>query len=121
MDKNGALYLARRIEAAIFKEFLAVDAKYKAKLRSKIFNLKGNSKLRIGILFGEIEPEEFTAMSASDMANEEIKEKDAALHKLNLMDAQEAAPQQSETDQFKCKCYTIRGILESLFIYYALM
>ncbi|KAK9694107.1 transcription elongation factor TFIIS [Basidiobolus ranarum] len=98
---------ATNIEKNVFGEFEAVDSKYKAKMRSLYLNLKdrNNPSLRANVLNGEITVERLCTMSTADMASEERKAQDRAIHEENLFKTRGAGPTAAETDAFKCgKC-----------------
>ncbi|CAD5182580.1 unnamed protein product [Musa acuminata subsp. malaccensis] len=68
--------LAFRIEAELFRLFGGVNKKYKEKGRSLLFNLKdrSNPELRERVLSGEIAPERLCAMTAEELASEELSQ-----------------------------------------------
>ncbi|KAK9766212.1 transcription elongation factor TFIIS [Basidiobolus ranarum] len=98
---------ATNVEHKIFGDFETVDSKYKAKMRSLYLNLKdrNNPSLRASVLTGEVSVERLCSMSTADMASEERKAQDRAIHEENLFKTRGAGPTAAETDAFKCgKC-----------------
>lgn len=97
---------ASSIEDVLFREFKCrADAGYRTKFRSKFLNLKQNAVLRSNLLSGDLTPADFVAMTAEQMASDTQRQRDLALHRQNLLNAQYAKDTQAETDQFKCsKC-----------------
>ncbi|OMJ28173.1 Transcription elongation factor S-II [Smittium culicis] len=98
---------AMELEQAEFNKFNAVNPTYKADIRSFYLNLKDlkNPNLRLAIMEGTIQPNDFVLMSPEDMASEERKKLDDKIMKENLFKAQGAGPQEAETDMFRCsKC-----------------
>lgn len=94
--------LAEDLEEALFDEFTAVNADYKAKVRSKYLNLKQNKSLKEQLLTGTLTPSRFVEMTAAEMASADLKEADAASQAKALRDTQAAQDTEAETDQFKC-------------------
>ncbi|KAJ3691936.1 hypothetical protein LUZ60_012286 [Juncus effusus] len=68
--------LAFKIESELFRLYNGVNKKYKEKGRSLLFNLKdpSNPKLRERVLNSEISPEKLCAMSAEELASDELSE-----------------------------------------------
>lgn len=97
---------ATEIETALYEEFSGkTDAAYKTKFRAKYLNLKRNADLRSNLLSGDLTPTAFVSMTSGEMASEEQRQRDLALQRQNLLNAQHAKDTQAETDQFKCsKC-----------------
>lgn len=85
------------------------DADYQTKVRSESLNLKQNAALRSNLLSDDLTP-------AEQMASDAQRQRDAALHRQSLRNAQYAKDTQAETDQFKCskckqrrcKCYQLQ-------------
>ncbi|CAH7667977.1 transcription elongation factor S-II [Phakopsora pachyrhizi] len=77
---------------------------YKSKMRSLICNLKdkNNPGLREAVVSGELSCKKLCSMGPADMASEERKAHDRKLAEENLFKARGAAPQQAETDGFRC-------------------
>ncbi|XP_066527488.1 transcription elongation factor A protein 2 isoform X2 [Hoplias malabaricus] len=99
--------LAAQIEECIYKEFQSTDMKYKARLRSRISNLKDqkNPDLRRSVLCGNISPERIATMTAEEMASAELKEMRKALTKESIREHQLSKVGGTETDMFICgKC-----------------
>ncbi|PVD22905.1 hypothetical protein C0Q70_16165 [Pomacea canaliculata] len=99
--------LAASIEDAIFLEFKNTDIKYKNRVRSRVANLKDsrNPQLRQNVLIGLISPEKIAAMTAEEMASDEMKQLRAKLTKEAINDHQMAKTGGTCTDLFKCgKC-----------------
>ncbi|XP_037093087.1 transcription elongation factor S-II-like isoform X2 [Pollicipes pollicipes] len=99
--------LAERLEAAIFAEFKATNAKYKNRVRSRMANLKDqkNVNLRLNYLTGGITPERLATMAPEEMASDEMKALRDKLTKESINDAQLASVQGTSTDLLKCgKC-----------------
>ncbi|KAK1801669.1 hypothetical protein P4O66_022315, partial [Electrophorus voltai] len=91
----------------IYKEFKSTDMKYKARLRSRISNLKDqkNPDLRRSVLCGNIAPERIATMTAEEMASAELKEMRKALTKESIREHQLSKVGGTETDMFICgKC-----------------
>lgn len=67
--------LAVRIEAKLFEFHHSTNDKYRAAVRSRVFNLrdKKNLALRENVLTGAVSPEKFALMTAEDMASDEMK------------------------------------------------
>ncbi|KAB1204534.1 PHD finger protein 3 [Morella rubra] len=68
--------VAFKIEAELFKLFGGVNKKYKEKGRSLLFNLKdrNNPELRERVMSGDIPPERLCAMTAEELASEELSQ-----------------------------------------------
>lgn len=99
--------LAASIEDAIFSEFRNTDMKYKNRVRSRVANLKDqrNPELRQNVLIGLISSEKIAAMTAEEMASDEMKQLRAKLTKEAINDHQMAKTGGTSTDLFKCgKC-----------------
>ncbi len=99
--------LAELIEDNIFKKFRNTDQKYKAHVRSRIFNLKDkkNPALRENVLCGVIAPEKLAVMTSEEMASDEVKSQRQSFVKAGIDAAQLAQVQGTKTDLLKCgKC-----------------
>ncbi|XP_046856789.1 transcription elongation factor S-II-like [Xenia sp. Carnegie-2017] len=99
--------IAAALEHCIYEEFKDTNAKYKARIRSRVSNLRDpkNEKLREAVLSGEITPERMAKMTAEEMANDEIKTLRKKFTKEAINDAQMAVTAGTPTDLFKCgKC-----------------
>lgn len=115
---NGLAYMSRdsvevvtakavEVEAAAYKHFGGETTEYRVKIRSLFQNLKvkSNKELRRRVMSGEISAIEFVKMSADDLKSQEHKERDKALEKENLNNAQVAQPEKSISDALTCgKC-----------------
>ncbi len=107
LDGDIIVRKAMVVEQKVYELFDKVSDQYKSKIRSLQFNLKdkSNTKLRTRVLHGDISPDKFVKMSPEELASEEKKQEIEDAHKQNMMDAQTAADQAAETDQFRCgKC-----------------
>ncbi|XP_067382051.1 transcription elongation factor A protein 2 isoform X3 [Channa argus] len=104
-------HLAAQIEelcSQIFQEFKSTEMKYKARLRSRISNLKDqkNPDLRRNVLCGNISPQRIACMSAEEMASAEMKKMREALTKESIREHQLSKVGGTETDMFICnKCH----------------
>jgi len=99
--------LARRIEDKIHDHFKGTGDKYRAAVRSRVFNLrdKKNHALRENVLTGAIVAEQFALMSAEEMASEEMKSVRDRFAKESIMDHQMAIQEGTPTEMFRCgKC-----------------
>ncbi|XP_078319207.1 transcription elongation factor A protein 1-like isoform X2 [Crassostrea virginica] len=99
--------LGAKIEDSIFLEFKNTDQKYKARVRSRVANLKDkkNPKLKEGVIMGLIPPERIANMSAEEMASDEMRKLRAKFTKESIDDHQMARQEGTTTDLFKCgKC-----------------
>ncbi|XP_024149732.1 transcription elongation factor A protein 2 [Oryzias melastigma] len=101
-------HLAAQIEDQIFQEFKSTDMKYKARLRSRISNLKDqkNPDLRRNVLCGNISAQRIASMTAEEMASAELKQIREALTKESIREHQLSKVGGTETDMFVCsKCH----------------
>ncbi|XP_020560589.1 transcription elongation factor A protein 2 isoform X2 [Oryzias latipes] len=101
-------HLAAQIEHQIFQEFKSTDMKYKARLRSRISNLKDqkNPDLRRNVLCGNISAQRIACMTAEEMASAELKQIREALTKESIREHQLSKVGGTETDMFICsKCH----------------
>uniref|UniRef100_A0A8C5N6B9 Transcription elongation factor A protein 2-like n=1 Tax=Gouania willdenowi TaxID=441366 RepID=A0A8C5N6B9_GOUWI len=92
----------------IYQEFKSTDMKYKARLRSRISNLKDqkNPDLRRNVLCGNISPQRIANMTSEDMASAELKQIREALTKESIREHQLSKVGGTETDMFVCnKCH----------------
>ena len=66
--------LAEIIEDKIFEKNKQTNPKYKAQVRSRVFNLKDkkNPSLRENVLCGAIKPEKLAVMTSEEMASDEV-------------------------------------------------
>uniref|UniRef100_A0A3B3C2Y5 Transcription elongation factor n=1 Tax=Oryzias melastigma TaxID=30732 RepID=A0A3B3C2Y5_ORYME len=101
-------HLAAQIEDHILPEFKSTDMKYKARLRSRISNLKDqkNPDLRRNVLCGNISAQRIASMTAEEMASAELKQIREALTKESIREHQLSKVGGTETDMFVCsKCH----------------
>ena len=70
--------LAEVIEDKIFEKNKQTNPKYKAQVRSRVFNLKDkkNPSLRENVLCGVIKPEKLAVMTSEEMASDEVSASD---------------------------------------------
>ena len=68
--------MAEIIEDKIFEKNKQTNPKYKAQVRSRVFNLKDkkNPSLRENVLCGTIKPEKLAIMTSEEMASDEVRE-----------------------------------------------
>ncbi|EYC36017.1 hypothetical protein Y032_0946g3160 [Ancylostoma ceylanicum] len=81
--------------------------KYKAALRSRVFNLrdKKNPALRENVLTGVVKPEKFAVMTSEEMASDEVREMRDKFNKAAILEHQMSVQQGTPSDMFKCgKC-----------------
>ncbi|KAJ7374171.1 Transcription elongation factor A protein 1 [Desmophyllum pertusum] len=95
---------AAACEECIFLEFRDTNMKYKARVRSRVSNLRDakNPLLKVKVLSGQISPEKFATMPTEDMASEEMKQFRQECAKEGIREAQVSKNQGTETDLFKC-------------------
>lgn len=115
---NGLAYQSRdsvefvvakaiEVEGAGFRHFHGEGNDYRNKIRSLFQNLKvkSNHELRRRVLSGEIAAMEFVKMSQDELKSQEHIQRDKALEKENLNNAQVAQPEKSISDALTCgKC-----------------
>ncbi|KAM3721000.1 putative transcription elongation factor S-II [Dirofilaria immitis] len=107
---NGTLdpeELAIRTERKLFEVHRGTSEKYKAALRSRVFNLrdKKNLALRENLLIGAVTPEKFAVMTADEMASDEMKAQREKFTKQAIEEYQMAVQEGTPSDMFKCgKC-----------------
>ncbi|KAL3082439.1 hypothetical protein niasHT_038505 [Heterodera trifolii] len=102
-----ATEVAGRVEQKMFDHHKGTGDKYKAALRSRVFNLrdKKNVALRENVLTGAVSPEKFAVMTAEEMASEEMKKVREQLTKETILEHQISVQEGTPTDMFKChKC-----------------
>ncbi|XP_077460989.1 transcription elongation factor A protein 2-like isoform X4 [Stigmatopora argus] len=99
--------LAAQIEerSQIFEDFKSTDIKYKARLRSRISNLKDqkNPDLRRNVLSGNISTQRIASMTSEEMASEELKKIRETLTQESIREHQLSKVGGSKTDMFVCK------------------
>ncbi|KAF9974068.1 RNA polymerase II elongation factor [Actinomortierella ambigua] len=109
-DSERLMEKSVKIESVIFKDLAkggAPSPEYKAKIRSLFLNLrdKNNPNLREAIVSGELTVEKFCKLTTKEMASEDAKARDRAIHENNLFKAKGAGETEAETDMFRCgKC-----------------
>lgn len=102
--------IANEIEEEIFDKFNSNNVagpKYKAQIRSRVFNLRDklNPKLRINLILGGFTPREFALFTAEQMSSDEMKEQRIKDEKSSMDQAQLAHVEGTKTDLLKCgKC-----------------
>ena len=80
---------------------------YRERIRSLFVNIRdvSNPQLRVRILSGQLSASRLIMLPASDLKSEDRLREDEAIKEHNLFLARGAAPQEAETDMFKCgKC-----------------
>lgn len=67
--------MAEIIEDKIYEKNKQTNPKYKAQVRSRVFNLKDkkNPSLRENVLCGVIKPEKLAVMTSEEMASDEVR------------------------------------------------
>lgn len=98
--------IAEEIEQHIFALHAKTDRKYKNCIRSKISNLKNpkNAHLKHNICTGALSPKTFAAMSAMEMAHDELKQLRASYTESAVLEHQ--LPQRingTQTNKIKCR------------------
>lgn len=99
--------LAEVIEDKIFEKNKQTNPKYKAQVRSRVFNLKDkkNPSLRENVLCGVIKPEKIAVMTSEEMASDEVKEQREKFIKEGVDGAQLAIKEGTTSTLLKCgKC-----------------
>jgi len=99
--------LAEKIELHLFEIYKTNNDKYKASVRSRIFNLrdKKNLELRENVLTGVVSPERFAKMTAEEMASKDMKSMRQKFTKEAIGEHQMSTEGGTATDMFKCgKC-----------------
>lgn len=82
--------MAQRIEKRLFDFHKGTTDKYKAALRSRVFNLrdKKNQALRENVLTGAVTAEKFATMTTEEMASDEMKKTREAFAKESILEHQ---------------------------------
>ncbi|KAJ6667544.1 hypothetical protein lerEdw1_016665 [Lerista edwardsae] len=98
--------IAEEIEQHIFALYAKNERKYKNCIRSKVSNLKNpkNSHLKHNICTGALSPKTFAAMSAMEMAHDELKQLRASYTESSVLEHQ--LPQSTngtQTNKIKCR------------------
>ncbi|PAV86384.1 hypothetical protein WR25_15379 [Diploscapter pachys] len=107
---NGTLdpeELAVKIEEKLFTAHKGTGDKYKAALRSRVFNLrdKKNPALRENVLTGVVKAETFAVMTSEEMASDEIRQMRDKFNKEAILEHQMSVQQGTPSEMFKCgKC-----------------
>ncbi|VDN50191.1 unnamed protein product [Dracunculus medinensis] len=99
--------LALRIENKLFEIHRGTTDKYKAGVRSRVFNLrdKKNIALRENVLVGVVTPERFATMTSDEMASDEMKKQREKFTKEAIDEHQIGEQEGTPSDMFKCgKC-----------------
>ncbi len=96
-DDVGAV-LSLKIAETVYKLYSGAFPKI---IREKAHNLKENRKLCYEVYEGKIEVEKFVKMSAAEMLDEKLKDKDNKVLKDSLLDLQ-MAKATAETEIFEC-------------------
>ncbi|KAF8361847.1 hypothetical protein PRIPAC_88770, partial [Pristionchus pacificus] len=99
--------LAVGIEQKLYDVHRGTSDKYKAALRSRVFNLrdKKNVALRENVLTGVVSTDKFAVMLPEEMASDEIKKMRETFAKESIMEHQMSVTTGTPSDMFKCgKC-----------------
>lgn len=99
--------IAINVEEKLFTVHKGTGDKYKAALRSRVFNLrdKKNPALRENVLTGVVKPEKFAVMTSEEMASDEVREMRDKFNKAAILEHQMSVQQGTPSDMFKCgKC-----------------
>lgn len=99
--------LAVRIESKLFEFHHGTTDKYRAAVRSRVFNLrdKKNLALRENVLTGAVNPENFALMTSEEMASDEMKKKREEFTKEAILEHQMSVQEGTPSDMFRCgKC-----------------
>ncbi|VDO30918.1 unnamed protein product [Haemonchus placei] len=99
--------IAVKVEEKLFSVHKGTGDKYKAALRSRVFNLrdKKNPALRENVLTGVVKPEKFAVMTSEEMASDEVREMRDKFNKAAILEHQMSVQQGTPSDMFKCgKC-----------------
>ncbi|XP_076016905.1 transcription elongation factor A protein 3 isoform X2 [Genypterus blacodes] len=99
--------MAAEIEHHIYQEIKATDMKYKNRVRSRISNLKDpkNPGLRKNVLAGNLELSRIAAMTAEEMASDELKQLRNVMTQEAIREHQMAKTGGTTTDLLQCgKC-----------------
>ncbi|PRW33553.1 PHD finger 3 [Chlorella sorokiniana] len=89
--------VAEAVEAALYAEHNGLTKDYKTRFRTLQFNLKDphNPELRAHVLRGDITPDAFVRMTATELASKELaeyrKKKEEEALKMSVLDAEAAA------------------------------
>lgn len=93
-DDKNAVRLAIEIEACVFDEQGADDKHYKAKIRSRVMNLrdKNNPNLLKSVILGSLSPKKFARMAAEEMASEHLKAERRSIEEESFLERQARNP-----------------------------
>jgi len=96
--------LSEIIEDKIFEKFKQTNPKYKAQVRSRVFNLrdKKNPSLRENVLCGVIRPEKLAVMTSEEMASDEVKLQREKFIKEGIDGSQLAIKKGTQSTLLKC-------------------
>lgn len=106
-EGSGRIHkIAEEIEQHIFALYAKNDKKYKNCIRSKVSNLKNpkNTNLKQNLCTGTLSPKTFAAMSAMEMAHDELKQLRASYTESSVLEHQ--LPQSingTQTNKIKCR------------------
>jgi len=99
--------LATRIEEKLHQHYNGTTDKYKAAVRSRVFNLrdKKNQALRENVLTGAVTTEKFAMMTTEEMASAEMKSLRTKFTTESIRDHQMSVQEGTPSDMFRCgKC-----------------
>ncbi|EPB68542.1 transcription factor S-II, central domain protein [Ancylostoma ceylanicum] len=87
--------MAAELICALFQVHKGTGDKYKAALRSRVFNLrdKKNPALRENVLTGVVKPEKFAVMTSEEMASDEVREMRDKFNKAAILEHQMSVQQ----------------------------
>ncbi|KFD57359.1 hypothetical protein M514_01870 [Trichuris suis] len=96
--------LAEAIEESIFNLFKDYNEKYRACIRSRVFNLrdKKNPELKENVLTGVLSPEQLATMTSEEMASDTMKALRKKFTKEAIDEHQLSQEGGTPTDMFKC-------------------
>lgn len=96
--------LAEIVEDKIFEKNKQTNPKYKAQVRSRVFNLKDkkNPSLRENVLCGVIKPEKLAVMTSEEMASDEVKNQREMFKKEGIDNSQLAIKKGTQSTLLKC-------------------
>lgn len=106
-DSLDSEILATDIEQSIFNLFNSTSDRYRACIRSRVFNLrdKKNPELRENVLLGALKPEKLATMTPEEMASKDMKQLRKTFTKQAIDDHQVSQETGTPTDMFQCgKC-----------------
>uniref|UniRef100_A0A915EN43 TFIIS n=1 Tax=Ditylenchus dipsaci TaxID=166011 RepID=A0A915EN43_9BILA len=99
--------LSSKIETILFEIHHGVGDKYKAALRSRVFNLrdKKNPALRENLLTGAVTAEKFAVMTAQEMASDDMRKTREKFSKESIEEHKISINEGTPSDMFRCgKC-----------------